>query len=274
MSVDYQSRLFKFEFNGKLVEFTLSQISTDFPPVGNSKMTKIMYMIIAADIYKYDIDDIKQFIKANKDEINEQVDGHTSLMFACMCSKNKYAKITAELLIEEGANLDIRGEDNDTALSLACFGVLVCSDVQIIEKLINAGAKLNVEKILIEMVFNMKYNAINNVTSNKFENVVKLLLDKAPNLDFILDKNLQVNFSLLEYVYMCNNEKFVGKELTLLEFICLSKNKEIIKYCLEKYSFTEEQLKNCIKITNFVNLFSPYLSKLYTQKLNYVPLSI
>lgn len=87
---------------------------------------------------------IKKYIELNPKEVNRRIDHVTPLMITCMLSGKSSTDRTVKILIDAGANLDMVGFDNQTAIMFA-VNYYDSSTEHTIQMLIDAGSDLNIK---------------------------------------------------------------------------------------------------------------------------------
>jgi ankyrin repeat protein len=156
---------------------------------------------------------------------------NTILINACKRYDNDFIK----LLIDKGADVNIKNDINDTALIWACNNN---RNIEIIQLLLNKGADVNIQSL------NIGTTALLCACSNDDTEIIKLLLDNDAELNV---KNSQ-NFTPLHHACRNNNieivKLFLKKNIEVniqdisvgnspLIYACINDNIEMVKILLE-----------------------------------------
>lgn len=238
---------YTLNLNNKKIIITYSKMLRIYQSIINSTTTRLMYLVLAAPQLNSTREEVRDFIKQNKHQIDKQDNaGNTALILACMGSRDKNTEMVAELLIEEGANLDIQTVDECkwTALMFSCRYSHTWCSINIVKKLISAGANVNLQDSCGYPVLMILLSC--KIHTQETIEIIKLLIDVTPDLNLIIN------------------------DLSLFEHIFNNLDNDIIKYCLEKHPYYSDiQLLNSIKTKGKIELLAPYLMKFYYKKLSY-----
>lgn len=156
----------------------------------------LQYLIVKSDIIG-DYELIKSNIISNKyfkNYINHKNDkGYTALILSFIFLNSKYLYEIVELLIQNGADINIQSCNRDSAL-------LLCNDIEIMKLLIQNGADVNIRgecgKTKLMRVIQENYNF--EVTKSKMD----LLLDNGAKIDLFDD----FNNNIIGYIFRLNND--------------------------------------------------------------------
>lgn len=139
-----------FGFDKQLAEFNPKAFYECYTPPNNhmstpsSKFTKLMFLVQQSR--SLDVDKLKEFTSYHIDQLNTQTnEGWNALMIACVNSNTTSTNFTVKMLIDVGADLDLKDNFGNTALMLACKFSRQLSTNDTVQLLINGGCDLNLQ---------------------------------------------------------------------------------------------------------------------------------
>ena len=149
------------------------------PFIKSKKFTLLMKLVLLTreypEIEKY----IEEYVKINKDELDKKnKKGWTPLMLACINSKS--TETTFKLLIDAGADLNLRNNNGRTVLMSSARHSNIYGYGNTVKMLIDAGADLNLKDTIgrTALLLSARYS---NTANN--ENTVKMLIDAGADLN-------------------------------------------------------------------------------------------
>lgn len=132
---------------------------------------------------------IENSLKLIQEEIDNNIDdknyinyhnneGFTALMLSCFSKGNSIEII--KLLLKNGAHVELKDKEGNTALAYACKYSNICSSIEIIKLLIKKGANINSKNNIYWTPLHLSCSASDTTSSL---DTVKLLLDKGANIN-------------------------------------------------------------------------------------------
>ena len=148
--------------------------------IKSKKLNLLQRLILSSNDFS-----IKKYLTINiykyKNEINYQNEkGWTALMMACVNSNNYSNNEIVKLLLENGADLNLKDVYGNTALMLSCINSNTSSNIETVKLLLENGADINLKN-------DLEYTALmlSCMNSNNGSNIetFKLLLDYEANIN-------------------------------------------------------------------------------------------
>ena len=189
---------------------------------------------------------VKLLLENGADPNLKDIDGCTALMKACIYFNN-YSNIeTVKLLLENGADINLKDYNGYTALMMACKYSNTRSDPKIIKLLLENGADINLKDNNDQTALMLSCRYVNTYSNPE---IIKLLLNQN-NIDVnIINNDTKYNALMLLCQYNSNQYEIATllKSKTNLNHKNY-RNKKIEDICLNEYKY--------IFIRNWVTVFN------------------
>lgn len=215
---------------------------------------------------------IIQFLlqNASKDDINniKDMNGYTALMYASLHSNTKSNEETVRKLLEKGANVNYKSDDDETALQLAVIstGNINTSTENTVKILIDAGADVNHrnDEGMTLLMIATAYS--NDVSSQK---TIKLLLDAGADINAsYIPETFEFDFKNMKDVF---TKEPAETALSLsAKYIATTSSEKTVQFLIENGGkiIPNDTVKNVYDIIRNVKPESKLLPEHQIKKIN------